>query len=64
MPVTVAKKKDKYRVVESSTGRIATNKSGTPVDGGGFSTADKARAQASAINASQHKRRKKKKGPG
>jgi len=51
MPVKVKKSGDKFRVVEASTGKIAKNKGGTAVDGGGHSSKGKASAQARAINA-------------
>ncbi len=49
MPVTVAKRGKKWRVVEKS-GRIAKNASGTPVDGKGHTTEGAAKRQAAAIN--------------
>jgi len=55
MPNTVKKVGDKYRVVEVATGHVTKNESGTAVDGGGFSSEKKARAQATAINISQSK---------
>lgn len=36
MPVKVVRRKNKFRVVEASTGRIAKRTTGKPVDGGGF----------------------------
>lgn len=53
MPVTVRKSDDKYRVVEADSGRIAKNRSGTAVDGGGYESRRKAAAQARAINANR-----------
>jgi hypothetical protein len=50
MPVKTAKRGSKYRVIESRTGKIAKNKAGTAVDGGGHRTKTKAQAQARAIN--------------
>lgn len=50
MPVMVAKRGDKYRIVEAETGKIATHRSGTPVDGGGHVTREEALSQARAIN--------------
>lgn len=50
MPVSVTYRNKKYRVVESSTGKIAKNKSGTAVDGGGHTSKAKATKQAQAIN--------------
>ena len=50
MPATVKKQGEKYRVVESSTGKLVLNPAGTPVDGGGHDSYPKASAQARAIN--------------
>lgn len=58
MPVTVRKRGKKYRVVEKSSGKIAKNKSGTALDGGGHSSKAKADKQAGAVNYSIHKRGK------
>ena len=55
MPVKVTKRKDKFRVVESNTGKIAKNKSGTAVDGGGHNTRSGAQRQASAVNINKRK---------
>ena len=52
MPVKSVKRGSKFRVVEASTGRIAKNRAGTPVDGGGHASQGKASRQASAINTS------------
>lgn len=57
MPNKVAKRNGKFRVIEGDTGRIVKNKSGTAIDGGGFSSKDKAQKQASAVNISQAKRK-------
>lgn len=51
MPVKVAKRGDKFRVVEASTGKIAKNSAGTAVDGGGKDSRAAAARQARAINA-------------
>lgn len=51
MPVVARKRGAWWRVVEAETGRIAKNRNGTPVDGGGFSSKSAAEAQARAINA-------------
>jgi hypothetical protein len=51
MPVRVTKIGGKFRIVEGS-GDIAKNNSGTPLDGGGHESQEKASAQARAINAS------------
>lgn len=53
MPVKVVKRGGKFRVVEAATGKIAKNKAGTAVDGGGFSSKDKAVGQVGAINSSK-----------
>ena len=52
MPVTVVKRRGKWRVVETRTGRLAKNRAGTPVDGGGHRSKAAAAKQARAINAS------------
>ena len=52
MPVVVRKRGDKFRVVESGSGKIANNAAGTPADGGGHSTEGQAERQARAINRS------------
>lgn len=57
MPVTVRRRGGRYRVVEAATGRVARNRAGTAVDGGGFRSRGRAMAQARAINASLHRRR-------
>lgn len=53
MPVKVMKRGAKFRVVESRSGRIAKNRSGTAVDGGGKASKAAAQKQATAINASK-----------
>lgn len=58
MPVTAKQIDGKWRVVEAATGKLATNKSGTPLDGKGHATQAGAQAQAAAINISLHKRGK------
>lgn len=58
MPVKVAKRGNKYRVIEAHTGNLARNKSGGVVDGGGFKTKEKAQRQVRAINANMHKKGK------
>ena len=57
MPVKVAKKKGKYRVVESATGKIAKTDKGNARDSGGHDSEEKAKAQARAINASMNRGR-------
>jgi len=51
MPVTVRKRKGKYRVVEKDSGRISKSKFGRPRDGGGHADKAKASRQAAYINA-------------
>lgn len=58
MPVTVRKVKGKWRVVEADTGRIAKNRAGTAVDGGGHESREQAIEQARAVNASLKRRGK------
>lgn len=55
MPVKIAKRGKKYRVIESRTGRIA-KRSGKAVDGGGFASRTRARKQVQAINISLKRR--------
>lgn len=50
MPVKVARRGDKFRVVEED-GTIATGAKGAPRDGGGHRSRAKAKRQARAINA-------------
>jgi len=49
MPTKVAKRGNKFRVVDPS-GKITKNKAGTAVDGGGHTTKKRAQAQSRAIN--------------
>ena len=50
MPVKVKKVGKKYRIVESATGKIAKNKSGGALDGGGHASHTKATSQVYAVN--------------
>ena len=50
MPYRVAHRDHKWRVVERDTGQIATNRAGTPVDGGGHESRRKATKQSQALN--------------
>lgn len=59
MPYSVKKIRGKYRVVKKSTGRVAFNKAGTPLDGGGHESAAKAGRQIGAIEDSEARRNKK-----
>lgn len=57
MPVKITKRKNKYRIIETETGKIAKNKAGTALDGGGHKTSGQAQKQASAVNISQARKR-------
>lgn len=57
MPYKVAKRAGKYRIIEANTGRIAKNKGGTALDGGGHKTKPKADKQESALNISYARKR-------
>ena len=57
MPLTVKKIKDKHRVVEIKTGKIAKNAAGTAIDGGGFDSEAQAKKQMAAVNISQARQR-------
>ena len=57
MPVKTEKRKNKYRVVEVATGEVAKNASGTAIDGGGYSSKDRAVAQVQAVNLATRRRR-------
>lgn len=57
MPVKTIKRGPKFRVIESLTGKIAKNSKGTPLDGGGHSTKDKAIKQVQAVNISERRRK-------
>jgi len=50
MPVKVKKVGNKYRVVESATGKVAKNSAGTAIDGGGHGSKQKAVSQVRAVN--------------
>lgn len=56
MPVRVAKRSGKYRLVESS-GKVAKNRNGTAIDGGGHATHTGASSQARAVNANLKKKK-------
>lgn len=58
MPVKMKFIGGKYRVVEVSTGRLAKNKGGIALDGGGHRTSGAAKAQAAAVNSSLSRKRK------
>ena len=59
MPVSALQRGNRVRVVETATGRIARNKSGTPVDGGGHSTKAEASRQVRAINSRMYGKKKR-----
>ena len=50
MPAKVIKRGNKFRVIEADTGKLVRRK-GTPVDGGGHASRDKAQRQSNAVNA-------------
>jgi hypothetical protein len=58
MPWSVRKQRqgDKivYRVIRSDTNEIAKNAAGTPIDGGGHASKEKASAQLRALYSSEH----------
>jgi hypothetical protein len=58
MPVKPQQIDGRWRVVEASTGVIATNPSKTAVDGGGHLLRESAVAQCRAINASIAKKKR------
>lgn len=53
MPVGIKQVGNKWRVTEGN--RIATNKKGTALDGGGHGTREAALQQMKAVNASLHR---------
>jgi len=57
MPTKVVKRGGKFRVVESDTGRIAKNKGGTAMDGGGSKTRAPVLKQNAAVNIKQARKR-------
>ena len=57
MPVKIAKKGNKFRLVESSTGRIAKNQGGTAIDGGGRASKAALEPQRKAVNASLQRKK-------
>lgn len=60
MPLTARVIKGKARVIEKDSGNIAMNASGTPIDGGGHANIKEAKAQATAVNLSQLRKKGKK----
>jgi hypothetical protein len=57
MPLIVRKRGDKYRILESETGRIARGRTGKALDRGGSRSATSLRKQAAAINIAQARKR-------
>jgi hypothetical protein len=57
MPLIVRKRGDKYRILESETGRIATGRTGKALDRGGSRRPTQLRKQAAAINIAQARKR-------
>lgn len=57
MPLSVKKQGTKFRVIEKNTGKLALNKGGKPLDGGGHASMAGAKAQAAAVNISQARKR-------
>src|SRR3972149_4594909 len=51
MPVTCKLQDEKWRLIEADSGKLSTNKEGTPSDGGGHSSRGECMSQARAINA-------------
>ena len=60
MPVSVRKLNGKYRVVEAGSDKLAT-RNGRPIDGGGFSSKERALRQVGAVNSSLAERAERKK---
>ncbi len=50
MPVKVAKRGERFRVVNAASGKIEKTSAGKARDGGGHATKQKAQQQANAIN--------------
>jgi len=57
MPLIVRKRSDKYRILESETGKIAKGRTGKALDRGGSRSATSLRKQAAAINIAQARKR-------
>lgn len=57
MPLIVRKRRDKYRILESETDRIARGRTGKALDGGGRRSPTSLRKQAAAINIAQARKR-------
>lgn len=57
MPVKAVRRGNRFRVIETSTRKIAKTSLGNPRDGGGHRTEGKAKSQARAINTGRKKKR-------
>jgi hypothetical protein len=57
MPLIVRKRGEKYRILESDTGRIARGRNGKALDRGGSRSAAALKQQAAAINIAQARKR-------
>ena len=53
MPYTVRKISGKYRILKIGSGKVAKNKGGTAMDGGGHTSPKKAYAQVKAVEMSE-----------
>lgn len=56
MPYRVERRDNKFRLVRADTGQIATNASGTALDGGGHATRQEAEAQQRAVESHENKK--------
>jgi len=53
MPYTVRKISGKYRILKEGSGKVAKNKGGSAMDGGGHDSRQKAYAQIKAVEMSE-----------
>ncbi len=58
MPYNVKKVGGKYRIFKAGSGKVAKNKGGTAMDGGGHDTPAAAHAQIKAVEMSEKRRGK------
>lgn len=58
MPYTVRKISGKYRIMKEGSGKVAKNKGGTAMDGGGHGSPGQAYAQIKAVEMSEKRRGK------
>lgn len=56
MPYSTKKIRNKWRVVLSANGKIALNRAGTPINGGGFTDRKSAVKQVQALNLAERRR--------